>query len=187
MNSTDYIRIGTLPPEDQPRFTEWVSRQTRPVSRYRRESRPMRLCLGPRHLARLGKTSCPHRPIRQLTPPTSVSGFLYQPRYEKNTSLCHGAAPLRDGIVHVGTDHNCRRTGNYVYSTGSRRVSLRSFCTSARCRRSRAATRRVPPLSARGTGQHMGAAGTNPFVRPIAGPGPLIRKGSSRLQRLRRH
>ncbi len=26
-----YVRIDTLPPEDQPRFTEWVFRQTRPV------------------------------------------------------------------------------------------------------------------------------------------------------------
>jgi hypothetical protein len=31
MNSTDYVRIDTLPLDVQPRFTEWLFRQTRPV------------------------------------------------------------------------------------------------------------------------------------------------------------
>jgi len=31
MNSTDYVRIDTLPLDDQPGFASWLFRQTRPV------------------------------------------------------------------------------------------------------------------------------------------------------------
>ena len=31
MNNTGYVRIDSLPPPDQPRFTDWLFRQTRPV------------------------------------------------------------------------------------------------------------------------------------------------------------